>query len=61
MSAVLLVETLDGELVALRFDSATKAREWEDAHEDRVYVRGVARVVTRREALAASDPSEASA
>lgn len=56
MSVVLLVEALDGDLLAVRFSTTAAARAWEDRHEDGVYVRGVARVVTQREALAASDP-----
>lgn len=61
MSAVLLVEALNGDLMAVRFPSVEAARAWEDKHEDRVYVRGAARVVTRHEALTASDPEAVTA
>lgn len=50
MTAHLLVETDQGEVVAVRFPSVEAARSWEDQNPD-LAVRGVARSVTKSEAL----------
>lgn len=52
MSAVvLLVETSEGEVVAVRFASIDAARDWEDAHSADVQAVGAPRLVSRTEAL----------
>jgi hypothetical protein len=48
---VLLVETDEGGIVAVRFPSVDAARQWEDEHEDRLTVVGCFPVTTKAEAL----------
>lgn len=55
MPAVLLVETTDGNVVAVRFPSVDAARAWEDSHPE-VQAVGCPRLVSRAEALAESLP-----
>ena len=49
---LLLIQTDDGDTIALRFPSVAAARDWEDAHEMEIgTVIGTARIVTKTEAL----------
>lgn len=48
---VLLCEDRNGDLVAVRFTSQEEARDWEDANEARLIVRGCVRVVSKKEVL----------
>ena len=47
----LLVDTAEGDVVAVQFATPDAARDWEDKHELDLTGRGVVRVVTRAEAL----------
>lgn len=46
---VLLMDTSDGDVVAVRFPDVEAARDWEDEHE--VPGRGVIRLVGQQESL----------
>lgn len=49
---LLLIQTDQDEIVAVRFPSAEAARDWEDEHEVEIgTVVGCVRVVTKAEAL----------
>lgn len=48
---LLLIQTDDGDTIALRFPSVAAARDWEDAHEMEITVIGTARLVNKTEAL----------
>lgn len=51
MAVVLLIETKDGNVVAVRFPDNESARDWEDEHDDEVSGRGVVTLVSKGEAL----------
>jgi hypothetical protein len=51
MTAVLLVETATGDVVAVRFPDTASARAWEDLHEHEVTAHGCPKVITPHEAL----------
>lgn len=53
MPYVLLIEDLNGELIAVKFDRLSDARDWEDANAGKFTVRGVARCLTKTGALIA--------
>lgn len=51
---VLLVESVRGDIIGVRFPTVEAARQWEDEHEDEITARGVVRLVSRSEALGRS-------
>jgi hypothetical protein len=51
MTAILLVETAEGDTVGVRFPDMDAARDWEDKHPFDVQGVGCVRLVTRTQAL----------